>query len=170
MFAKLLSISDDLMWRYFTLLQLSHAKPEIAQLQRRGRGRAQPEGRQGAAGQGDHRALPQRGRGRARPKPTSTTARAAACPTRSPKSRCSGAPLGIGALLKQANLAPSSSEAMRLVDRRGVRIDGAVVSDKGLKLGRRHLRRAGRQAQVRAGHGRRMNRCRRTLVLALASL
>ncbi len=45
-----------------------------------------------------------------------------------------GAPLGIGALLKQANLAPSSSEANRLIDGGGVRVDGAVVSDKGLKL------------------------------------
>jgi tyrosyl-tRNA synthetase len=46
----------------------------------------------------------------------------------------SGAPLGIGALLRQARLAPSGSEAMRLVEGGGVRVDGAVVSDKGLKL------------------------------------
>ena len=46
-----------------------------------------------------------------------------------------GAPLGIGALLKQANLAPSSSEALRLVDAGGVRVDGATVSDRGLRLG-----------------------------------
>ena len=45
-----------------------------------------------------------------------------------------GAPLGIGALLKQANLAPSTSEANRLIDGGGVRVDGGVVSDKGLKL------------------------------------
>ena len=45
-----------------------------------------------------------------------------------------GAPLAIGALLKQANLAPSSSEALRLVDGGGVRIDGTVVSDKALRL------------------------------------
>ena len=44
--------------------------------------------------------------------------------------------LGIGALLKQANLAPSGSEAMRLVEGGGVRIDGTVVSDKGLKVER----------------------------------
>ena len=44
------------------------------------------------------------------------------------------APLGIGALLKSAGLAPSTSEANRLIDGGGVRIDGAVVSDKGLKL------------------------------------
>jgi tyrosyl-tRNA synthetase len=46
-----------------------------------------------------------------------------------------GAPLGVGALLRQANLAPSGSEAMRLIEGGGVRIDGGVVSDKGLKLG-----------------------------------
>ena len=42
--------------------------------------------------------------------------------------------MGIGALLKAAGLAPSSSEANRLIEGGGVRIDGAVVSDKGLKL------------------------------------
>jgi tyrosyl-tRNA synthetase len=45
-----------------------------------------------------------------------------------------GAPLGIGSLLKQARLAPSTSEALRLVDQGGVRIDGATVRDRGLKL------------------------------------
>ncbi len=46
----------------------------------------------------------------------------------------SGAPLGIGALLKMAGLAPSGSEANRLIDGGGVRVDSSVVSDKGLKL------------------------------------
>ena len=45
-----------------------------------------------------------------------------------------GAPLAIGNLLRQAKLAPSSSEALRLVDGGGVRIDGAVISDRGLRL------------------------------------
>jgi len=45
-----------------------------------------------------------------------------------------GAPLSIGVLLKQANLAPSSSEALRLVDGGGVRIDGTVISDRALRL------------------------------------
>ena len=44
------------------------------------------------------------------------------------------APLPIGALLKQAGLVPSTSEALRLVEQGGVRIDGAVVSDKALKV------------------------------------
>ena len=45
-----------------------------------------------------------------------------------------GAPLGISALLKAAGLAPSTSEAGRLIEGGGVRIDSSVVSDKGLKL------------------------------------
>ena len=46
-----------------------------------------------------------------------------------------GAPMGIAALLKAAGLAPSGSEATRLIDGGGVRIDSSVVSDKALKLG-----------------------------------
>ena len=71
-------------------------------------------------------------------------------PDEIPEVALAGAPLGIGALLKQAGLAPSTSEGNRLIDGGGVRIDGTVVSDKGLKAGRRHLSCAGRQAQVRA--------------------
>ncbi|MDO8278347.1 MAG: RNA-binding S4 domain-containing protein, partial [Burkholderiaceae bacterium] len=55
-------------------------------------------------------------------------------PDEIPEVSLSGAPLGIGALLKSAGLAPSGSEAGRLIDGGGVRVDGAVISDKGLKL------------------------------------
>ncbi len=46
-----------------------------------------------------------------------------------------GTPVGIGALLKMAGLAASTGEGNRLLDGGGVRIDSSVVSDKGLKLG-----------------------------------
>ncbi|MEY2801624.1 MAG: hypothetical protein RL513_1209, partial [Pseudomonadota bacterium] len=55
-------------------------------------------------------------------------------PDEIPELTLAGAPLGIGALLKQAGLAPSTSEANRLIDGGGVRVDSSVVSDKGLKL------------------------------------
>jgi tyrosyl-tRNA synthetase len=42
--------------------------------------------------------------------------------------------MGIGALLKQAGLAPSTSEANRLIDGGGVRVDSSVVADRALKL------------------------------------
>jgi tyrosyl-tRNA synthetase len=51
-----------------------------------------------------------------------------------PELTLGGAPAGIAHLLKQAGLCASTSEAMRMVDQGGVRVDGAVVSDKGLKL------------------------------------
>jgi tyrosyl-tRNA synthetase len=46
-----------------------------------------------------------------------------------------GAAVGIAALLKQAGLVASSGEGNRLIDGGGVRVDGNTVSDKGLKLG-----------------------------------
>jgi tyrosyl-tRNA synthetase len=39
----------------------------------------------------------------------------------------SGAPAGIGHLLKQANLCASTSEANRMIEQGGVRIDGTVL-------------------------------------------
>ena len=42
--------------------------------------------------------------------------------------------LGIGLVLKQSGLAPSTSEANRLINDGGVRVDSAVISDKALKL------------------------------------
>ena len=51
-----------------------------------------------------------------------------------PEVSLSGAPMGVAHLLKAAGLCASTSEAMRMVDQGGVRIDGAVVSDKGLQV------------------------------------
>jgi tyrosyl-tRNA synthetase len=43
--------------------------------------------------------------------------------------------MAIAALLKAANLVPSGSEGLRMVEQGGVRIDGVAISDKGLKVG-----------------------------------
>ena len=51
-----------------------------------------------------------------------------------PEVALTGAPLGIAQLLKQAGLAPSTSEANRLIEGGGVRVDSSAVSDKGLRL------------------------------------
>ena len=132
MFAKLMSISDVLMWRYFDLLSL-RSEAEIARLKAEVSGGRNPRDAKvmlakeivarfhstGAADAGeadfDHRA-----RG--------------GIPDVIEAVSMAGAPLGIGAVLKQARLAPSTSEALRLVDGGGVRIDGTVISDRGLKL------------------------------------
>jgi tyrosyl-tRNA synthetase len=51
-----------------------------------------------------------------------------------PEVNLSGAPMGIASLLKATGLAPSTSEAMRNVEQNGVKIDGATVSDKQVKI------------------------------------
>ncbi len=134
MYAKLLSISDEMMWRYFTLLSF-RSEAEIAQLQTQVQAGRNPKEakvllareittRFHSAAAADAADLDFHARARG------------GVPDEIAEVSLRGAPLGIGALLKQANLAPSGSEAMRLVEQAGVRVDGAVVSDRGLKLGR----------------------------------
>jgi tyrosyl-tRNA synthetase len=132
MFAKVMSISDTLMWRWFTLLSF-RSEADIAALRREIESGANPRDAKVAlakeitarfhSAQAADAALQDfvnRSRG--------------GVPDDIAQLTLSGAPLGIGALLKQAGLAPSTSEASRLIDGGGVRVDSAVVSDKGLKL------------------------------------
>ncbi|MBS0558116.1 MAG: tyrosine--tRNA ligase [Proteobacteria bacterium] len=57
----------------------------------------------------------------------------------------------LGALLKAAGLAPSTSEAMRKLNERAVRVDGAVVEDRELTLaaGGEHLLQLGKRGFAR---------------------
>lgn len=133
MFAKVLSISDELMWRWYPLLSFRSEK-EVADLKAEVMLGRNPKDAKvmlakeitarfhsAAAADAAEQDFINRSSG--------------GVPADIPEVHLSGSPLGIGALLKQANLAPSSSEALRLVDGGGVRIDGAVVSDRGLRLG-----------------------------------
>jgi tyrosyl-tRNA synthetase len=132
MFAKLLSISDDMMWRWFTLLSF-RGEDEIARLHRQvSEGRNPKEAKVLLA-----REITTRFHGAAaadRAEADFELRARGGVPDDIPELALQGAPLGIGSLLKQANLAPSSSEALRLVEQGGVRVDGTAVTDKGLKL------------------------------------
>jgi len=132
MFAKLLSISDTLMWKYYTLLSFC-SEGEIARLKAEvDAGRNPKEAKVLLA-----REITARFHGAAAADAAQADFELRArggVPDDIPAVRLSGAPLAIGALLKQSNLAPSTSEALRLVDGGGVRIDGATVADRGLKL------------------------------------
>jgi tyrosyl-tRNA synthetase len=130
MFGKLMSISDDLMWQYYTLLSF-RPMSEIDLMKRSGAG-PQPARLQGGAGAGDRHALPQPGR--CREALEDFNHRAGGVPDDIPAVSLEGAPLGIAQLLKQANLVPSTSEANRNIEQGGVKIDGAVVSDKATKV------------------------------------
>ncbi|WPH19936.1 tyrosine--tRNA ligase [Variovorax paradoxus] len=132
MFAKVLSISDELMWRWYTLLsfqslaQIEALKAEIAA------GRNPKDAKvalakeitarfhSAAAAETAEQDFINRSKG--------------GVPDEIPELSLGGAPLGIAQLLKQAGLAPSASEGSRLIDGGGVRVDSVVVSDKALKL------------------------------------
>ena len=132
MFAKVLSISDTLMWRWYTLLSFK-SLAEIEALKKEVEGGRNPKDAKVmlakeitarfhsvAAADAAEQDFINRSKG--------------GIPDDIPEVSLSGAPMGIGALLKATGLAPSSSEANRLIEGGGVRIDGAVVSDKGLKV------------------------------------
>jgi tyrosyl-tRNA synthetase len=134
MFAKVMSISDELMWRWYTLLsfktqaQIDWLKMEVEQAGRNPRDAKVALAKEIAArfhspqaADAAQQDFVNRSRG--------------GVPDDIPEVTLSGAPLGIAQLLKQAGLAPSTSEANRLVDGGGVRVDSSVVGDKGLKLG-----------------------------------
>jgi tyrosyl-tRNA synthetase len=130
-FGKLMSVSDELMWRYYDLLSF-RGNGEIAALKREVAGGRNPRdikvmlaqeivirfhGRKDAVeALADFEARFQRG----------------ALPNEMPEVSLPAGP--IAQVLKQAGLVASTSEAMRMIDGGGVRIDGEKVSDKGIVL------------------------------------
>jgi tyrosyl-tRNA synthetase len=137
MFAKVLSISDELMWRWYTLLSFQSEAAIAALKSEVAAGRNPKDAKVALA------------------KEITTRFHSAAAAEAAEQDFINrskggipdeiaelslplgegGAPLGIGALLKAAGLAASSGEGNRLIDGGGVRVDSNVVSDKGLKLG-----------------------------------
>ncbi|MBV8470507.1 MAG: tyrosine--tRNA ligase [Burkholderiaceae bacterium] len=132
MFAKILSISDEQMWKWFNLLSFK-GLDDIVALKAEVQGGRNPKDAKvmlakeittrfhsAQAAEQAEQDFNNRAKG--------------GIPDEIPEVSLSGAPMGVGAVLKAAGLVPSTSEAMRMVEQGGVRIDGAVISDKGLKL------------------------------------
>jgi tyrosyl-tRNA synthetase len=135
MFGKLMSVSDVLMWRYFELLSF-RTQDEIAALRRECDGGRNPRdakvllGKEivarfhsAAAADAALAEFEARFRDHAQPEnmPEVTLATA-------------GAGMPIAQLAKQAGLVESTSEALRLIAQRGMKVDGDVVADKALVL------------------------------------
>ena len=132
MFAKVLSVSDVLMWKWFTLLSF-RSEADIAALKAEVAGGRNPKDAKVAlakeitarfhsiaAADAAEQDFINRSKG--------------GVPDEIPEVQLAGAPMGIGALLKGAGLASSGSDASRLIDGGGVRVDSSVVSNKALKL------------------------------------
>jgi tyrosyl-tRNA synthetase len=133
MFAKVLSISDDLMWRWFTLLSF-RSEAEIAALRREVESGRNPKEAKVLLAK-EITARFHSAQAAVSAEQDFINRSKGGVPDEIPDVALSGAPLGIGALLKMAGLAPSTSEANRLIDGGGVRVDSSVVSDRALKLG-----------------------------------
>mgnify|MGYP000396719189 CR=1 FL=1 len=132
MFAKVLSISDTLMWRWYTLLSFQ-SLAAIEALRREVEGGRNPKDAKVALA----KEITSRFHGAAAAESAEQdfiNRSKGGVPDEIPDVSLTGAPLGIGALLKSAGLAPSTTEAGRLIDGGGVRVDSVVISDKGLKL------------------------------------
>ena len=131
-FAKLLSISDELMWNYYDLLSFRDVS-EIAKL------KAEVE-----AGRNPKEVKVLLAKEIVTRFHNATAADAAeedfdlraqgGVPQDIPEVEVIGAPLGIANIAKQAGLVASNGEANRLIDGRGIRVDGSVIEDRGLTL------------------------------------
>ncbi|KQZ42279.1 tyrosine--tRNA ligase [Duganella sp. Root1480D1] len=132
MFAKVMSISDVMMWRYYDLLSWQSIE-HIAGLKKAIEAGANPRDAKVALAQ----EIVERFHSRQAAEDALAdfvNRSKGGIPDDLPEVALSGAPLGIGQLLKQANLCASTSEALRMIDQGGVRIDSAVISDKALKI------------------------------------
>ena len=132
MFAKILSISDELMWSYYNLLSFQSIKDIDALKLEVSQGKNPKDAKVALAkeivtrfhsAQDAEKAVEDfqlRAKG--------------GIPDDIPELGLSGAPLGIAQLLKISQLAPSTSEANRNIDQGGVKIDGTVISDRALQV------------------------------------
>ena len=158
MFGKLMSISDDLMWRYFELLSF---RP-LAEIE--GLKRAVAEGRNPRDVKFE---LAMEIVARFHDQAAAERAREAfiarfqkgALPEDMPELSlpADGEGLPIAQLLKQAGLTPSTSEALRMIKQGAVRIDGERIEDRGLVVpaGSEHVFQVGKRrfARVRVESG-----------------
>lgn len=152
MFGKLMSISDDLMWRYFELLS------DVSQEEIAGWRRSVAEGvnpRDIKFRLGEEMVCRFHGKAAATRALEDFIARfqqgalPAVIPQVSVMAKGEGLP--IANLLKDAGLAKSTSDALRLIDQGGVRIDGERLEDRGLSLqaGSVHIFQVGKRRFVR---------------------
>jgi tyrosyl-tRNA synthetase len=135
MFGKLMSISDELMWRYYELLSF-RPLAEVAKLRR--------ECAEGRNPRDAKVMLAQEIVARFHAKRAAETAlstfearfRDHALPESMPQVtlHTGGAGLPIAQLAKQAGVVDSTSEALRLIAQRGLKLDGEVVADKTLTV------------------------------------
>jgi tyrosyl-tRNA synthetase len=152
MFGKLMSISDDLMWRYFELLSF-RPLGEIEQLRRDVEEGANPRDIKFQLGQEIVARFHDKAAAESAQDNFIARFQKGAMPDEMPELTvaANGGELGIANLLKEAALVGSTSEAYRMIKQGAVRIDGERISDKGLALraGSAHVFQVGKRRFAR---------------------
>ena len=131
MFGKLMSISDTLMWRYFELLSF-RPESEIAALKRECDEGRNPRDAKVMLAQEIVARFHSRQAADAALAGFEARFREGALPEDMPEVtlHANGAGMPIAQLAKQAGIVASTSDALRLIQQRGLKIDGDVVADK----------------------------------------
>jgi tyrosyl-tRNA synthetase len=149
MFGKLMSISDELMWRYYELLSF-RPMTEIATLRRECAEGRNPRDAKVMLAQEIVARFHSRAAADAALAEFEARFKEGALPENMPAVtlHSNGAGLPVAQLAKQAGVVESTSEALRLIAQRGLKLDGEVVADKALVV------RAGSTVVVQAGKRR----------------
>jgi len=152
-FGKVMRLSDDMMWRYFELLSFEKSLADIARMREEIASGKNPRDfkmqlaaeltarfHDQAAAQSAIAHWHEVVQGGGVPQDLKTLD--IAIPNEG---------IRIGALLKAAGLAPSTSEALRKLNERAVRVDGNVVEDReaSFKIGGEHLLQLGKRGYAR---------------------
>ncbi len=137
MFGKLMSVSDDLMWRYFELLSFRPMQ-EINQFQHDVRAGANPRDIKFLLAEEIITRFHDAAAAESARQDFITRFAKGALPDEMPETTLNleQDTIGIAALLKQAGLTASTSESFRMIQQGAVRLDGEKVSDRGLMLER----------------------------------
>ncbi|HLW73766.1 MAG TPA: tyrosine--tRNA ligase [Gammaproteobacteria bacterium] len=147
MFGKLMSISDELMWRYFELLSF-RPLAEIAGFREQVAGGANPRDIKFLLGEEIVARFHGVAAGRAAQEQFVARFQKGALPEEMPEHefKVEAGGIALAALLKQCKLTASTSESNRMLEQGGVRLDGEKVSDRNLKLkaGGRHVLQVGK--------------------------
>ena len=152
MFGKLMSISDELMWRYFELLSF-RPLGEIEQLKRDINEGANPRDIKFQLGQEIVARFHDQTAAEAAQGNFIARFQKGAMPDEMPELTVGGGngEIGIASLLKEAALVGSTSDAFRMIKQGAVRIDGERISDKGLAIrsGSTHVYQVGKRRFAR---------------------
>jgi tyrosyl-tRNA synthetase len=135
MFGKIMSISDDLMWRYIELLSFA-SSDEIAKWKRDTEAGGNPRDVKVRFAQEIVERFHDRAASVRALEDFEARFRHGEMPSELEEKTITVASDGtaIAQVLKSSGLCPSTSEALRMIEQRGVKVNGDTVADKALKL------------------------------------